>query len=121
MRLGMTLGIIGGSLALVFGIIMAAIGTAIGGGATQLGASDVAARSGLMTVVSLAVPVSAIVGSVMLPKNLSLALVCMGIPAALLLGFGLMDQVWLLVIMGALIAAGAYFGWADHKSAVAER
>ena len=120
MRLGMTLGLIGGVIALLFGLVLALIGGAVGGAASQLGASGTVAKSALLTLVSIGLPVAAIVGSVMLPKNLNLGLLCMAVPAVVLVLFGATQGIWLFAILGALIGAGAYFGWADKSAPPAQ-
>lgn len=115
----MTLGLIGGVIALLIGIIAATIGSAVGNAASQLGATETAARSGLMVLMSIGAPVLAIVGAVILPKNLNAGLICMIVPAILFLYLGLSSATWLIAGVGALIAGGAYFAWADpNKAAV---
>lgn len=111
MRLGMTLGLIGGVIALLFGLVLALIGNAVGGAASQLGATETATRGFVMMVVSLGLPVMAIVGAIILPKNTGLAALLMAVSGGAIAIFGASSQAWVFAAVGGLIVAGAFFGW----------
>lgn len=121
MKLGMTLGLIGGILALLLGLLIALMGSAVGGIASQFGQTGATAKSGLLVILSIGLPVMAIVGSALLPNKTSLAMILMAVPAAALILMGLTGAGILPIVLGALIAGGAASGWNASKTTAAEQ
>jgi hypothetical protein len=113
MKIGMILGLVGGVLALLFGVILALIGGVVGGVASQVGQGGAAAKSGLLVLASIGLPLMAIVGSAILNSNLKAGLICMVIPAVVIVVLAISSGGYALAVLGALIGAGAYFAWAE--------
>jgi hypothetical protein len=117
-KIGMILGLVGGVLALILGVIIALVGGVVGGVASQVGQEGVAARSGLLVLGGIGLPLMAIVGSAILNTNLKAGLICMAIPAALIVLLAISSGGYALAALGALIGAGAYFAWAEGNGKV---
>ncbi|MEZ5731314.1 MAG: hypothetical protein R3D97_03200 [Paracoccaceae bacterium] len=116
MKLGMTLGLIGGILALLLGLVIAVMGSTVGGIASQFGQSGAVAKTGLLIVASLGLPVMAIVGAALLPNKTNMAVGLMAVPAALFLLAGLTGAGLLAVAISVLIGGGAAAGWNASKN-----
>ena len=117
MKLGMTFGLIGGVLGLLIGILIAFVGSAVGGVSSVFGSSSGVASGGIMAVVALGLPIAAIVGAALSFSKPPAAIWLMGLPGLILFGLGTAAELnWLLMIIGALMIAGAYCVFSDSKT-----
>lgn len=120
MKTGMILAIVSGIIALLFGVVMTLFVGVIGGAAGAVGASDVMAMSALMAVVFLGLPIMAIVGGALAHSNPKPATYLAGLPGVAFILFGIQDveNVWVFIILGAMMLAAAYFIYSGSKAPV---
>ena len=120
MKLGMTFGLIGGVLGLLIGVLIAFVGSAIGGVGSVFGSTSGVASGGLMAVVALGLPITAIVGAALSPSKPQAAMWLMGLPGVAFLGLGAAAELnWFLMIIGALLIAGVYCVFSDSQTSSA--
>lgn len=120
MKAGMTLAIISGVVALLFGVVMTLFVGAIGGAAGIFGASDAAAKSGIVMVVLLGLPIMCVVGGALANSNAKAATWLTGIPGLVIAGSGFVnpEKGVLLIILGGMMLLSSYFIFNGSKKKV---
>ena len=108
MRAGMILGIVGGVVALLFGLIVFGMGMAIGEAAGALGQTETQVRSNIVGVLGLVLPIMAIIGGAIASSNRSAACWMIGIPAAAFVYIAIDSQQMFFFVIAAILALSVY-------------
>jgi hypothetical protein len=111
MKAGMIIGIAGGVVALLLGVVFVFVFGAVGGVAGAVGHSQGVMGSGIGILLSLGLPIMAIVGGALASSNPGPARILLGIPGAAFALLGLImiaDGGALFLVFGALFLLGAF-------------
>jgi hypothetical protein len=119
MKTGMILALVSGILALLIGVLLTLVAVVVGGSAGAFGASGLAAKSALVAVLLLGLPIMVIIGGALAHSSPKAATVLTGLPGLVIVLLGLQDpeKAWFLLVLGVMMVAAAYLIYSGSKSA----